>query len=328
MLRFEVTADDLVKSRFALSPIFELNAVLRALAAPVPGLPAAWVALLRPRFAGLREHPGLAAVLTLRAGGSGATCIAPPPAGLGQTIEQDLLAVRNGPVVEARQEIEGYLSIRRPATAATRDFLRATDVLDRLADFLALAWERLVADDWPRLRAVCDRDVVHRAAELSRAGWAAAVDGLGPKIRWRRGGIEITGHRGAVDTLAGNGLLLVPSAAVRPGLAVFRDDPWPKAIVYPARGVGSLFERTPAAGHEFLAALIGRTRARLLSALAEPASTTQLAGVLGLATGAVGDHVSVLYRAGLLTRSRSGRSVLYQRLPLADALMDSATITR
>ncbi|MDR3084504.1 MAG: helix-turn-helix domain-containing protein [Streptomyces sp.] len=65
---------------------------------------------------------------------------------------------------------------------------------------------------------------------------------------------------------------------------------------------------------------MGRTRALLLLELAAPASTTQLARSLDLAPGAVGDHLTVLRRAGLLDRARTGRSVLYRRTALGDAL--------
>jgi DNA-binding transcriptional ArsR family regulator len=66
--------------------------------------------------------------------------------------------------------------------------------------------------------------------------------------------------------------------------------------------------------------LIGGSRARLLLTLEAPASTSQLARALGMPVGSVGDHLKVLHEAGLLTRARAGRSVLYQRTPVGDAL--------
>jgi DNA-binding transcriptional ArsR family regulator len=65
---------------------------------------------------------------------------------------------------------------------------------------------------------------------------------------------------------------------------------------------------------------LGRSRATLLVALNEPASTSELARHHGMAIGAVGDHLGVLYRAGLVDRARDGRSVRYRRTPLGDAV--------
>ncbi|HEY0449722.1 winged helix-turn-helix domain-containing protein [Actinophytocola sp.] len=73
-----------------------------------------------------------------------------------------------------------------------------------------------------------------------------------------------------------------------------------------------------------LSCLLGASRAGILLALDEPASTTHLAAILGQSLGAVGNHLAVLRDAGLVTRARSGRSVLYTRSPVADALMASA----
>jgi len=74
-------------------------------------------------------------------------------------------------------------------------------------------------------------------------------------------------------------------------------------------------------------ALLGRSRALLLDTLAQPASTSQLARAFGMATGAVGDHLAVLHRARLVERVRSGRSVLYRRSALGDALVGPAAMS-
>jgi DNA-binding transcriptional ArsR family regulator len=323
MLRFVVGAEDLVQTRFALSPIFELQHLIRALAGPHrQGVPEAWLARLRPRFAPLRAEPAIDAMLTLHLPRSGATFLAPPPQRHGQTIEDDLAALRAAPLTDVLAEIDFYLRRRRDVEERTRAVLTAPDVLDRLATVLAKAWIELLADDWPRLRLLCERDIVHRAGELGRAGWAAALSGLHPKVRWRDGGIDLLGRAGPVTVLAGAGLLLVPSVFVWPEIAVFADEPWPKAIVYPARGVATLLEHGPPEAPEPLSALLGRSRAQLLVTLADPASTSQLARAFGMATGAVGDHLAVLHRAGLVERARSGRSVLYRRTALGDALVD------
>ncbi|MEO3890795.1 helix-turn-helix domain-containing protein [Nonomuraea sp. B5E05] len=51
-----------------------------------------------------------------------------------------------------------------------------------------------------------------------------------------------------------------------------------------------------------------------------PATTTQLVRQLGLSLGAVGGHLAVLRESGLVTRTRTGRSVHYERTPLGESL--------
>ena len=67
----------------------------------------------------------------------------------------------------------------------------------------------------------------------------------------------------------------------------------------------------PAAEHaDPLIALVGRTRASLLTTLGLPRTTTQLASQLALSPPAVSQHLKVLKEAGLVTGRRRGRMVL------------------
>jgi DNA-binding transcriptional ArsR family regulator len=323
VLRLEVNATDLVHSRFALSPLFEVDCLLRRLTGRHRrgALPPAWLARLRPALAELRRDTALDAVLALMLPKEGANFIAPPPASLAQTVDDDLAAVRATPPRLARREIDRYLALQPGLPAGVRDVLRSRTALADIADALEAAWYALVAPDWPQLRAVCERDVVHRAGLLGRAGWAAAIAGLHPSVRWRDGAIEVA--RVPSDgpiRCGGAGLTFVPSAFVWPSIAVHHDKPWPKAILYPARGVAALLDPAPERPPAALADLLGTARARLLRALDEPASTTHLARTLTMSTGGVNDHLAVLAAAGLLDRARTGRSVLYRRTPLGDAL--------
>lgn len=321
MLRFEIGTEDLLNSRFAVSPLSELSSLLRKLKrADDARLPVEWGARLWPIFRRLRKETDLDALLALKARRYGAAFVAPPPASFAQTISDDLAVVRATPLEQARLEIDTCLRNQPTDDAKVLAILRDPAVVDILAATLDTVWHELIGPDWPALRAVCERDVVHRAAALSRAGWAAAIDGLNQRVRWRDGGIEVT-HRadGTID-LAGAGLLLVPSVFVWPHIGIYTDPPWPHAVVYPARGIAALWEPASSVPADALANLLGRSRAQLLTALADPASTTQLASSLGMAPGAVGDHLAVLRRAGLAARARAGRSVLYRRTPLGDAL--------
>ena len=79
------------------------------------------------------------------------------------------------------------------------------------------------------------------------------------------------------------------------------DPPWPPALIYPARGVAALWETAgpgrPAADGGPLGPLLGTSRAAILRALDEPASTTQLAAILGQSLGGLGGHLAVMRRA-------------------------------
>ncbi|MBV7674281.1 winged helix-turn-helix domain-containing protein [Streptomyces halstedii] len=322
MLRFEVSVEDLLRSRFALSPALDLCLLLRSLADHARPLPRAWATRLRPAFERLRRETELNAALALHTPQGGPNFVAPPPRGLNQTWADDLAMIRATPLEAARHEIAANATGPSARDPRVRTVLDSPDAVPRIAEAMDQAWHDLLATDWPQLRAICERDVVHRVGVIGEHGWVRTIESLHPSIAWQAGGIEI-GHFPQVGTvrLAGDGLLLIPSVFVA-NIAAHLEDPWPRTLIYGARGTAALWDEQESVPRpDALTALVGQARARLLLALDAPASTSHLARSLAMTPGAVGDHLAILRGAGLLVRARSGRSVLYRRTPLGEALV-------
>ena len=330
-------------SRFAISPLWELTCALARLAESEPGavrgrtVPALepWLRRTRARYRELAREADIEVILTLegQAGGApagpayGVDFLTPVPTGVAGTIGDLLARVRSTPAEQARREIADMLQHNPPAEPRVRRILNSDQVAEYAADVLAIAWRVLLEPEWPMLRLILERDVVHRAGQLAARGWAAALADLTPHLQWHDGHIECARVTTDEDAeLGGHGLLFVPSVFIWPAVAFSLDPPWPPAVTYPARGVAALWERQqPAGTPEPLDRLIGRSRAAILLALEDTASTTQLSAALGQSLGGLGGHLGVLRDSGLVTRARSGRSVLYRRTSAGDALVAAAT---
>ncbi|MFL5845798.1 MAG: DUF5937 family protein [Solirubrobacteraceae bacterium] len=188
-----------------------------------------------------------------------------------------------------------------------------------LVDTLAAFWDRAVAPDWPRIRAFLQADIQHRARLLVEQGPAHLFDTLHPMCRWHGDHLTVEMIYEGEVALDGRGLLLVPSAFLWTRPFVIINEPWQPTLVYPARGLGTLWDDGPTG--DALAPLMGGTRARILTACNAPASTSDLARRLELTPGAVSQHLKVLREAGLVSAQRAGREVLYARSTTGDALL-------
>ncbi|RVX44179.1 ArsR family transcriptional regulator [Nonomuraea polychroma] len=324
----EVTPQDLVASRFAISPLVEAMHAQWVLAGRMEaGVHGRWVARWRGTYRRLEcEHLAMraAALVSGFKGNTNVDFIAPPPTAVDVPFEDELAAMRATPLAQAHAEIARALAGRPPVTGPVRELLLGPHVVQRFADAYQALWTEILSHEWPRLRAILQRDVAQRAGRLAAYGWAAALEDLSPRVHWRRGGqIEIEMHYSGTHRLGGRGLLFLPSAFTG-SVGAYLADAWPYALVYPARGTAV----APPAADADLSSLIGRSRARMLAELAEPATTTQLAALLGQSVGTTGGHVAALRRTGLIAGTRTGRSVLYVRTPLGDALVKGALPSR
>ncbi|MFG2333627.1 DUF5937 family protein [Streptomyces sp. NPDC048604] len=183
-----------------------------------------------------------------------------------------------------------------------------------------------LAPYWARIRDVLEADVFHRARQVAEHGVAQVLNELHKSVTWDTGSLRLVRRQCTLSRAeTGAGLLLVPSAFAWPRVLTRSVAPEPPQLAYPARGIGTLWEPRTTAAAEAVAAVIGKSRTLLLTELDTPASTTQLARHAGLSAAGVSQHLTALRDAGLVTAHRAGRSVLYARTAVADALLCAGT---
>lgn len=320
MLQLRLGVTDLAAMWFAYSPVQETVFSIRALVLPgmyAPRLP--WhddvADRLNPEdvellYAMMPPRRWLPDFLT------------PRPRATAPRFADELATVRATPGAVAWHDILAAYGPHRLPPVLDGGAEHPDALTDRIATVLDRYWRRCVRPWWPRLRAVLDADIVYRSRRLAAGGAQALFADLHERVSWSDGVLTVRQssrperHTVAVD---GRGLPLVPSVFARGAMTVI-DPHGPPVISYPARGRSTLWESAEPPTEAALAKLIGAPRARLLALLEHPASTTELAYRLGITAAAVSQQLAVLYAAGLLTRARSGRAVLYARSALGDRL--------
>jgi DNA-binding transcriptional ArsR family regulator len=322
MIRFVFDRDDVLRTRFAVSPLFEATASIGAVADPSrASIHLPFVRLARAATRGL-ELPLLHALVP--ATGYVPDFISPPPESPLPDVEAEIERVARTPLAQVRRELawrfpEGAPDQVRP--------LLERGGRRRLADELAAYWQAAIAPVWDRIRGVLEDDIAHRARLLTFAGPLEVFGDLHPSVRWQDGGLEVDRPHDAVVALAGRGLQLVPSVFMWPDAGAMIDPPWQPSLLYPPRGVGLLWE--PAEVDDgALAAVVGTRRAAILRGLDREATTTVLARRLDAGAPGVSEHLGALRRAGLVRARRQGREVLYVRTAAGDALLRARTSAR
>lgn len=322
MLVHRFSVEDLSLTRFAISPMWELMSAVRTLHDPARGahhLP--WIREALPIARGL----GIDRALALTpATGYMPDFLTPPPSSPVTEFESELALVRATPAAQVRKEVAIMIRDSRstaggPVAEAFVEHPRRE--LAKLCDGLGAFWEAAVAPHWARVRAVLEADVRHRSGRLAEGGPAHLFSDLDPRVAWKPPMLEIEMVYEATIPLSGRGLVIMPSVFESTRPVSISNAPWQPTLIYPSRGVALVWEPGSDAGPAELTALVGGTRADLLVSLAAARTTTELAELLSLHAGGISHHLGVLQRAGLVSRERSGRRVLYMRTPLAERLL-------
>lgn len=234
----------------------------------------------------------------------------PPGGGLTTRLSDELALVAGFSDAAVRDSVrlavEAHWGGRLDTTWAAADGLAPA-----LAEDLAEGWELFVRPDWPRRRAILERDIAYRTELLAAEGWRAVVATIARNTSWATDDAIKFGRPGYPDRVIDDGIVFVPHTQGS-GTWTCEFPPPRFAMTYPARGRAA--EVDPAAGAD-LARLVGDGRARMLLELRVPATSTELARILGVSLGTVSAHLAGLRSAGTIAGVRSGRTVRYRLGP-------------
>jgi biotin operon repressor len=303
VIRFEFAAADLAGLRFAHSPMAEVVA-------------SAFV---------LRSRSGAYASWRARVDLGAPDFLTPVPAVARPTLDDELrLIAATPPAVAAEQVVAGWAGHVSPSEIVGF----AADPrggLERLVREIRRYFAAAIAPHWARLRSVVEAEISGRARAAAERGPRVLVEGLHPRLGWD-GTALLIDYPGKVGewSLDGHDLALLPTGFA--GTEVYAMREGGRALWYGPRGFGNVWAAPSAASWAAsplpaLAALLGPTRAEVLTLLAAPHSTGEVASVLGVAAATASHHLTTLRDAGLIVAGRAGRRLLYQRTAMGETLV-------
>jgi DNA-binding transcriptional ArsR family regulator len=319
VIRYRFGQDDLLRTRFAIAPLMELVGAVYARRDPARFfLHRPWAEWTRPRT----EHLDLSLLDIATPFGTPfwPVFVGPPPRTPHASVDDELERVRATPPDRVIAEIT-----RTYPGGVPQDGRRFVDdpagTLAELAEQMRAFWDAALAPWWTSIAALLESEIASRARRLVAVGAQAAFTDLHPTVYWDQGSLYVRPTKKApadVD-LAGRGLLLVPAVFTWPNVWPRTDPPWDPALVYPPPGIADLW-MPDGRRDDGLESLLGRRRAQVLLELDRPTSTLELARRMGVSAGSVSEHLTILRRAGLVTRRREGRRVIYARTATGDDL--------
>lgn len=215
---------------------------------------------------------------------------------------------------------------------------------ERMTRALSQCHEVAVAPYWDRIQHHLNLELTLLGQLTARSGVAALFGHLHPMLWWKAPVLEIPGYRhwqASGDLhLSGRDLVLVPSVFGGPAPQLFtRREGHQVLLIYPAlRDLpaasaiwsGSAYApNTSATAPPPLIALLGRTRATVLTAIADHGlcTTTELAAHTKVSLASASEHATVLRRAGLIAVTRDRKHARHSISPAGLSLLETTAAT-
>lgn len=245
------------------------------------------------------------------------------PTGAALTFDEALETLKRTPRRRLRTDLALLADDRKLPSWTTALADGCPETLRRLADAVDQYFAACLAPYWTRVRARVDQERARLVAALADSGWESVLARVHPTARWRYPVLEM-GYPVDHDLhLEGRGLHLVPSFFCWGLPTSFRDAEYEPIVVYPIEHAVGWSE--PDGARKPLAALLGRTRARVLEVLGErPGTTSDIASRTGTSLPTASQQAATLRAAGLVDTRQNGQSVLHSITPLGRALLSES----
>ncbi|WP_343952557.1 helix-turn-helix domain-containing protein, partial [Nonomuraea longicatena] len=238
-------------------------------------------------------------------------------------------ALSDTPRQRLRHEMEILRRSSGLPSAGLEDLARGNpEAMHRLVHVITGYCRTVLTPHWPE----ADRALATERAIMQRhlliGGTEQMLANLTSAMRWRPPVLEVDYPAGAGREihLRGRGLTLIPSYFCRANPVALVDPVLPPVLAYPAPRHAA----QNATGGDALAALLGRTRAEVLSIIDRvPGSTTsELASRTGVSLSTASEHANVLRRADLIVSVRHANLVLHHTTPLGAELLGGSPDAR
>jgi DNA-binding transcriptional ArsR family regulator len=312
MLCVPFTTEDLLRTRFAAgpAPLLELTLALAVLQRR-DALSERW--RRRARAALPRAASPLLELVT-----ASADCpyfLHP----ISDDVDDGLVTVLATPQPVVDQELD-----RLAAAGRATSFTRALGSRDReawtsLSRAVRSAHLALLGECWPRLTAGYQAEVALQAEAFARRGMRGVLTSACPGAAWDGSTLQIPARASRTIDLAGHGMTLMPSVLWRGRPLYSRHPDGSLLMIYSAATPLPLLTAGPGSGS--LAALLGTTRAAILTLTAAAPTTTELACRAGVSPSSASEHARVLRDNGLITTTRTGKAVRHALTRLGNHLL-------
>ncbi|MGV0810190.1 ArsR/SmtB family transcription factor [Mycolicibacterium setense] len=323
MTYLKLSPNALANCRFAISPLAETVGVLITLQRRCtdPAL-ARWHAEHQEAYhRWLGTEPVAAAVLPLIASTKRFPDLIalPPEHGMHTSLSEELAEM----AAHTDEEVRAGVHAAASASWKSHDleWLSRHNLAEQIAEVFDQGWQRFVALDWSRRRAILERDIMYRAGLLAAYGWKHTVETMKRRPVWVGDNAIRFSDQHLPDRTIDEGLIFVPRTTTGGWWVCERPPRY--ALVYCAYGPHAESATDGAANIDALATLLGAGRARIVRELQYPATSTQLAHVLQLSLGTVSNHLAILRTSGMITRARVGRNVTYRLTQRGHQLLDA-----